>query len=174
MARRQFQTGCLFKRGKRRKVWVARWREDMLRKDGSVHRIYRSVVLGPVADLSTRAAAKLRLEEFLRPVNLGLARREASMAFGTFAETQWQTLVLPTLKLSTQHGYKNVLRKHLLPYWREWRVRDIGRLDIQQWVAGKFRQGQGWQTAAIRGCCSQRFWKRRWNTDLCRRIRHEA
>ena len=32
------------------------------------------------------------------------------MAFGTFAETQWKTLVFPTLKLSTQHGYKSVLR----------------------------------------------------------------
>jgi len=68
------------------------------------------------------------------------------MAFGTFAETQWQTLVLPTLKLSTQHGYRNVLRKHVLPYWRDWRLRDIGRQDVQQWVAEKFRQRQGWQT----------------------------
>lgn len=30
MARRRYQAGCLFKRGKRRKVWVARWREDVL------------------------------------------------------------------------------------------------------------------------------------------------
>ena len=68
------------------------------------------------------------------------------MAFGTFAETQWQVLILSTLKLSTQHGYKNVLRKHVLPYWSDWRLRDIGRLDIQQWVAAKFRQREGWQT----------------------------
>jgi hypothetical protein len=27
MARRRYQIGCLFIRGKRRKVWVARWRE---------------------------------------------------------------------------------------------------------------------------------------------------
>ena len=40
-------------------------------------------------------------------------------------ESQW-SLVLPTLKLSTQHGYKNVLAKHVLPYyWREWRLRDM-------------------------------------------------
>lgn len=57
-----------------------------------------------------------------------------------------RTRRLPTLKLSTQHGYKNVLRKHVLPYWDDWRLRDVGRADIQQWVAGKFRQGQGWQT----------------------------
>jgi integrase len=136
----------LFKRGKRRKVWVARWREDVLREDGSVGRMLRSVVLGAVADLPTRADAQTRLEEQLRPLNQGSARPEATMAFGTFAETQWQTLVLPTLKLSTQHGYRNVLRKHVLPYWRDWRLRDIGRQDVQQWVAEKFRQRQGWQT----------------------------
>ena len=38
------------------------------------------------------------------------------MRFGVFAETQWSAVVLPTLKLSTQHSYKNVLAKHVLPY----------------------------------------------------------
>jgi integrase len=136
----------LFKRGKRRKVWVARWREDVLRENGSVGRILRSVVLGSVAELPTRAEAQARLDEELRSLNQGTGRPQATMAFGTFVETQWQPLVLPTLKLSTQHGYRNVLRKHVLPYWRDWRLRDIGRLDIQQWVANKFRQRQGWQT----------------------------
>ena len=54
--------------------------------------------------------------------------------------------MLPTLKLSPQHGYKNVLNKHVLPYWRDWRLRDIGKLDVQQFVADKFRQQAGWQT----------------------------
>jgi integrase len=68
------------------------------------------------------------------------------MSFGVFAETQWSALVLPTLKLSTQHGYRHVLNKHVLPYWRDWRLRDIGKLDVQQFVADKFRQQLGWQT----------------------------
>ncbi len=53
---------------------------------------------------------------------------------------------LPTFKRSTQHGYKTVLNVHLLPAWRDWRLRDIERLAIQQWVAEKFRQQSGWQT----------------------------
>jgi integrase len=146
VARRRYQTGCVFKRGKRRKVWVARWREDVLREDGKVGRILRSVVLGSVADLPTRKDAQVRLDEELRGVNQGTVRPESSMRLGTFAEGQWKTLVLPTLKLSTQHGYKTVLAKHLLPYWRDWRLRDIGRQDIQQWVADRFRQKLGWQT----------------------------
>jgi hypothetical protein len=34
----------------------------------------------------------------------------------------------------------------VLPYWREWRLSDIGKLDLQQFVADKFRQQAGWQT----------------------------
>jgi hypothetical protein len=146
VARRRYQAGCLFKRGKRRKVWVARWREDVLLEGGQLGRLHRSVILGTVAELPTKRHALTKLEEQLRPVNQGTGRPEASMRFGAFAESQWSALVLPTLKLSTQHGYKNVLAKHVLPYWREWRLRDIGKLDVQQFVADKFRQQAGWQT----------------------------
>src|SRR5712691_2080831 len=146
VARRRYQSGCLFKRGKRRKVWVARWREDVLLESGQLGRLHKSVVLGLVADLPTRRDALTKLEEHIRPVNQGTTRPEAMMSFGVFAETQWSALVLPTLKLSTQHGYKNVLNKHVLPYWRSWRLRDIGKLDVQQFVADKFRQQAGWQT----------------------------
>ena len=57
MARRRYQAGCLFKRGKRRKVWVARWREDVLLESGQLGRLHKSVVLGLVADLPTRRDA---------------------------------------------------------------------------------------------------------------------
>jgi hypothetical protein len=118
----------------------------VLREDGKIGRTLRSIVLGSVADLPTTRHAQVRLDEKLRAVNQGTVRPESSMLFGAFAEEQWKTLVLPTLKLSTQHGYKTVLAKHLLPYWRDWRLRDIGRQDIQQWVADRFKRQLGWQT----------------------------
>jgi site-specific recombinase XerC len=39
-----------------------------------------------------------------------------------------------------------VLNVHVLPTWRGWRLRDIERLAVQQWVAEKFRQQCGWQS----------------------------
>src|SRR4051812_40330156 len=101
VARRRYQAGCLFKRGKRRKVWVARWREDVLLEGGQLGRLLRSVVLGTVAELPTKRHALTKLEEQLRPVNQGATKPEASTRFGMFAESQWSVLVLPTLKLST-------------------------------------------------------------------------
>lgn len=44
-----------------------------------------------------------------------------------------EDLVLPPFKRSTQRGYKTVLNVHLLPAWRDWRLRDIERLVIHEW-----------------------------------------
>jgi hypothetical protein len=90
------------------------------------------------------------------------------MHFGAFAGTQWTALVLPTLKLSTQHGYRNVLSKHVLPYWRDWRLRDIGKLDVQQFVADKFRQRPDGRRPATRGRCCQASSRGRSNTAISR------
>ncbi len=144
--RQRIQNGWLFKSGKRRKVWVGRWREDVMGEGGHVQRMRKSLVLGSVAELPTRREAQSRLDELLRPVNQGTSKPESSVTFGTFVNEQWKVLVLPTFKASTQHGYKTVLNAHVLPAWRNWRLRDIERLTIQQWVAGKFRAHTGWQT----------------------------
>ena len=68
------------------------------------------------------------------------------MTFETFVESQWKVLALPNFKASTQHGYRTVLNTRVLPAWRTWRLREIERVAIQQWVAGQFRKGIGWQT----------------------------
>src|SRR6266702_3993992 len=66
MARCQYQNGCLFIRGKRRKVWVARWREDVILRDGSTSRVMRSVVLGRVSEIAGRREAR-RLQPSASP-----------------------------------------------------------------------------------------------------------
>jgi integrase len=142
----RYQVGHVFKRGRHRKVWVARYREDVAREGGVFARVQRSVVLGPVAELPTKREALRRLEERLRPLNQGLVLPQGTLLFGSFVETQWSVLVLPTLKRSTQRSYRMVLRTHLTPHWDKWPLRNIGRLDVQQFVAEKFRQGCGWQT----------------------------
>ena len=146
MARRRFQTGCLTKLGKRRKIWVIRWREDVLRDDGTVGRIQRAETIGTVAELPNRRDALAKMEERLREVNQGTAKPESTMTLDAFVESQWKVLALPNFKASTQHGYRTVLNTHVLPAWRTWRLREIERVAIQQWVAGQFRKGIGRRT----------------------------
>ena len=145
MARRRFQTGCLVKIGKRRKIWVMRWREDTMREDGTIGRVRRAQTIGSVADLPNRRDALTKMDERLRDVNQGTMRPESGMLLGTFVEQQWKVLVLPTFKASTQHGYKVVLNTHVLPAWQRWRLREIDRLAVQHWIAEKFRRENGWQ-----------------------------
>jgi hypothetical protein len=74
VAGRRFQTGQLYKKGKRRKVWIARWREDVLLPDGTIGRVRRGILPGSVAGLPTRRDAQVRLDERLRTVNQGALR----------------------------------------------------------------------------------------------------
>lgn len=146
LTRRRYQGGSLFKRGKRRKVWVARWREDVIKQDGSRGRRHRTEVLGLVTDIPTRRQAQEILHERLRPLNSGASKPQSVIGFLEYAEQQWSDLVLPTLKLSTQHSYGVMLKKHLIPYFGSFRLCDITRQDVQQFIIDKFKLGLAWQT----------------------------
>ncbi|WP_434481873.1 tyrosine-type recombinase/integrase [Streptomyces sp. NBC_01340] len=34
----------------------------------------------------------------------------------------------------TLRGDESVMRNHVLPYWADWRLRDIQRIDVQRWI----------------------------------------
>ena len=154
MARRRYQEGCLFVRPKRKegkkksekkgrkvkKVWVGRWREDVIQPDGTLGRVLRSEVLGLVSELSKREARKL-LEIRLGPINQGWHRPQSTIRFATFVREQFEPLVLPTLKFSTQQVYRVLLNKHLTPAFGDRRLCDIGRADVQRFVLDKLKQG---------------------------------
>ena len=50
MARRRFQRGSVYARGKRNPVWVARWRESVIGPNGKEIRVQRKEVLGSKKD----------------------------------------------------------------------------------------------------------------------------
>src|SRR5260370_4367347 len=90
MARCRFQDGCLFIRGKKRKMWVARWREDVIQPDGAVLRVLRSEVLGPISQITGRREARILLQNRLASINSGQRRAEATMTFGNFVAEQFE------------------------------------------------------------------------------------
>ncbi len=81
MARRRFQLGSLFQRGKHPKVWVARWWEEIINPDGSIGRTRRAEVLGTVAELSSRCHAMEALTKRLNPINSGMHRPQSTRTF---------------------------------------------------------------------------------------------
>ena len=147
MARRRYQLGCLFVRGKRPKVWVARWRERVLTSNGGMSTLLRSEVLGAVKELSRRQAQNL-LEDRLRPLNAGRTVPRSVMTFRRFVEDEFKPLVLPTLKFATREIYSLLLNKHLLPRFGEECIAEITTPEVQRFVLEKMKQGYAWETAS--------------------------
>lgn len=140
MARRRYQQGCLFIRGKKRKVWVLRYREDVMLPDGQIARVNRSLILGSLAEIPNRRVAQRLVEAKLRPINLGVYRPKTAMTFREFVETQWNPNMFPTFKLSTRRGYFYQLRKYLIPFFGDHNLAEINRQMIQGFVAQMGKQ----------------------------------
>ena len=140
MARRRYQQGCLYIRGKKRKVWVLRYREDVMVPDGQIARVNRSEIIGTLAEFPTRRIAQRIVESKLRPINLGVYRPKTTLTFREFVETQWKPNMLPTFKLSTRRGYFYQLRKYLIPFFGDHNLAEINRQMIQGFVAQMGKQ----------------------------------
>jgi integrase len=127
-------------------MWVARWREDVIQPDGAVLRVLRSETLGPVSEITSRREARILMQRRLILLNSGQRRAEATMTFGNFVAQRFEPDILPTLKYATQKIYSLILRTHLLPRFRDCRLCDITRAEVQQFVISKLKDGYAWET----------------------------
>lgn len=146
MVRRGFQQGMLFQRGTRRKLWVARWWEDVIRPDGALGRLRRSEVIGTVAEYPTRRQAMQVLSQKLRALNSGDARPQSTQTFAEFVKNEWMPVILPTLKYATQKHYRYVLDVHLIPAFGNTQLRNLTREDLQRFLSRKLNGGLSWET----------------------------
>jgi len=140
MARPRYQDGSLFIRGKRTKVWVARWREDVIREDGTLNRTQRTVVLGSINELSRREARSL-LQKRVSEINQGRHRARPIMTLEKFARDHWQASALLALKPSSASYYNFQLDKHVLPVLGPYRLCDVSRPVVQQFLLERKRKG---------------------------------
>jgi integrase-like protein len=146
MARRGFQQGSLFRRGTRRKVWVARWWEDVIQADGTLDRLRRSEVIGTVAEFPTRRLAMQAMSQRLGTINTGKARPQSVRTFGSFVKDDWTPVVLPTLKYATQKHYRYMLDVHLIPSFGQRQLRELTREELQSFLSRKLKGGLSWET----------------------------
>jgi integrase len=140
MARPRYQDGSLTVRGTRKKVWVARWREDVIREDGTMARTHRRVVLGAVNELSRREAMTI-LQGRVSEVNQGRRRAIPTMTLAKFASEHWQAGVLLALKPSSVRYYQYQLDNYILPVLGSCRICDVSRARIQALLLERKRAG---------------------------------
>ncbi len=96
MARRRYQKGCLFKRGKN---WVLRYREDVRNSNGSIGRAHRAVVLGSFA---SKKEAHQAADAYLSQFNNGSRLPQTILTFEEFWTKHFQLEILTKRKFSTQ------------------------------------------------------------------------
>jgi integrase len=134
MARRRYQRGSVFLRGKKRQVWVGRWREDVVDGDGQVHRIRKNEVLGTRQDFPTQKLAMRELEARVSPVNQPSYRPARTENFAQFADW-WKKNVLPSHRPSTQSSIRSQLRVALVPYFGSIPMKDIDYRIMQGYIS---------------------------------------
>ena len=128
MARKRYQSGCVFLRGKN---WVGRWREDVLR-DGEPKpvRIHHSQVLGSKAEIATEKLARRRLDLILARINDVSYRPGKIATVRDFAE-RWKQLVLSQHKPSSRVTAEGHLCRYILPALGERKLDEAG-IEVQQ------------------------------------------
>ena len=144
--RKRYQRGHLYKTGKHRQVWRARWVEPVVLPNGAVARVLRNEFIAEVRDVPTRRQAQALLDEKLRSLNQGSHKPQAVVTFRQFVEEHWKQKVLPAFRPSTAESHSVLLHKHLLPYLGDRRLCDIGTADVQAFVMEKAQAGLAWNT----------------------------
>src|SRR5467141_4889701 len=120
------------------------WRDDQFGRGQNT--VLGSEDSGPISEIAGRREARILLQSRLASLNSGQRRAQATMPFVVFVAEHFESAVLPTLKYATQEIYSFLLRKHLLPRFRDCRLCDITRAEIQQYLVGKLKDGYAWET----------------------------
>jgi integrase len=142
----RLQYGTVSKRGKKSKVWIGRWREEVSGLDGSIRMVRRSVILGAVEEILSKRDAERELWERLKLLNVGKEGASGPMTLRRFAEEVWKPSVFPSVKLSTRLFYDHNLKTHILPVFGDIPLRALTRDGVQKWLHGKFSAGMAWNS----------------------------
>src|SRR5260370_23413150 len=135
-----YQGGCLWTVGKRIKIWVVHWMENVLQPDGSVRRIRRAETLGPVSKI-TRQQARAFLQNKVANINLCQRRPQAFISLEEFVRVEWRPNAPLALKKSTVKYYGFQLDRHILPALGNCSPYDISRAQIESVLSDLERKG---------------------------------
>jgi integrase len=131
--RRRFQKGRMVVRGVKNPQRCGIYREDVTLPDGTIKRVRRTVRLGPVAQLSERAAWA-RFQPCLDRANSTAQQpRVRGMTLQRFA-AEWRSTVAVNLKASTVRAAESHLRSHIQPRLGQFLLTEINTRAVQSFV----------------------------------------
>lgn len=108
--------------------------------DGTLSRVRRAEILGPVAQLSKREALNL-LDSRVRPINLGRRVPQSTLTLAEFYRREWEPTMSSLLKPTSLHYYGIQYRCHIIPSLGDRRLCDLKRGEVQAFLATKRKAG---------------------------------
>jgi integrase len=148
MARPRDQDGSLVVRGKRRKMWVLRWRDNVLQPDGTVRRIQHAETLGPVSQIKKEKARGV-LQERVAAASQGQRRPHATMKLADFVGVEWRPNAELALKESSVRNYGFQFDRYISPALGSVSLCDLNRAQIEVCLSNLRQKGYG--GATLRG-----------------------
>ena len=130
MARRRYQRGQL---SSVEGNWIARWREDIIARNGEVRRVRRKETIGTVKEYPTKRLAQRELDRRLKEVNAEDYKPRPQATFAEFAE-RWMESVMKQHKPSSQSSEKSDLNRVLVPHFGHMSLKDITAEAVQVFV----------------------------------------
>src|SRR5262249_32564103 len=145
MARPRYQDGSLVVRGKKRKKYVLRWREDVLKPDGTIERIQCAETIGFVSQMKRQQALEM-LQARVSSVSQQQRRPKVTMTISEFVRAEWKPNAALALKKSSMRIYSYQLEKHILPALGQLPVRDLNVAHIEACLSHLKRKGHATST----------------------------
>jgi hypothetical protein len=126
MARPRYQGGSLVVRGKKRKGYVLRWREDVVKPDGTIGRIQRAETIGFVSQMKKHEALEI-LQTRVSSVGQQRHQPKVTMTLSEFVRAEWKPNAALALKKSSMRIYGFQLERHIFPALGPMPLRHINR-----------------------------------------------
>jgi len=149
MARKRYQRGALRREGK---LWVLRWREDVLNEAGAVVRVERRARVGPVKDLPTKALARRVADRMIEHVNEPDYRPGMVVTVQQFADI-YEREAAPNFTPSAEKTVQSVSRTCILPTIGKYRLDEVNGRVPQLMINALHQRGLAHKT--IKNALSQ-------------------
>jgi hypothetical protein len=134
MPRQRYQTGRLFRKGRRRKQWYGRYYVYVLGEDGKERRKFRLVVLGAVTEM-TKADAKRKLQRIIdRETAQPGARPDPEMLWQDFVRDRFLPTREDSWKPSTRKSALSFYETVIIPAFSDRPLDSINEFDCQKWL----------------------------------------
>jgi integrase len=130
MAQPRYQGGSLMVRGRKRKRYLIRWREDVAQPDGSITRIRRAETIGFVSTMKRQEALEI-LRARVSAVSQQRRRPQATMTLAEFVRAEWKPNAELALRKSSMGIYCFNLDNHILPAFGHLLIRDVGVAHVE-------------------------------------------